>query len=543
MIRILIFVLAMLCTGLAVSNPLEKTGKRDLIRATTEHLGRMIAFLEHHPWFLKSLTAAEKRQFELLMQVIRTLPVSKEGLLKIPLEFSSRREEFILNPGEPERSATTTDEMSSPVRINESILNSSDWDLIDAVSLLLHELGHKSGGGKRQAEMDQMIAKARTTLETVIKKQNLYMKSQNGRRFLRESIQYWSVPLKAGSVEPLTLLFDKTQIQSVNLAFLENAAQFRTSESRPEMQARILSLDAELIQNRINISVRGETEHGIAFFYSEELVYWDKGYTDVNFQNARSALGYSPAHPLSEVKNVRRLFEDKDKVVFEVTAHLEEEPSEIALTYGAGEDFTLLKGRVVDRSDKDWVLEFTFPFPLRSSFSLVDFDFLILDRRFQLELPQKQVLDFDEQMALSDFEVKRIDLQVRGQWVEFMQPGNLISIPKLRLRLLAGAFSFKGSPPEDIIQVRIRWKIISGAAGMRETRVSEEAIDASEMIQILTKEGRQIEFSSGILKGLPRGTLVQIKELIVTDDRLYPLTLRYSETLLLDPIRPFLAAP
>jgi hypothetical protein len=81
------------------------------------------------------------------------------------LEFDSNPYNFIINDGEAPRTAKTTSDINSRIYINQNIINSPDSNIsyLDAIQLLIHELGHKIAN-KNQAAVDSLAAKIKEAL-------------------------------------------------------------------------------------------------------------------------------------------------------------------------------------------------------------------------------------------------------------------------------------------------------------------------------------------------------------------------------------------
>jgi len=137
--------------------------------------------------FRKSLSAGELDQLDgiyalieqkILMAMSGFQGGSKSDLWRrigLSIQFSEKPEDFILNLGEPERSAKTTETWTDPIVFNNRILNdvNSDVNFLDVLQISLHELGHKLGARKKQTDVDSLSAKCRMYLERFYVKSNL----------------------------------------------------------------------------------------------------------------------------------------------------------------------------------------------------------------------------------------------------------------------------------------------------------------------------------------------------------------------------------
>lgn len=156
--------------------------RRATVHAAFENFMPVLYFLSGSDPFLQQLTPEEKKQFELLgnylvPHFVRLGPPSVPGQdrtsahIDFKLKFSDRSEDFVLNPGEPERTAKVT----TDVWFNLKMIGnpSTSFSLLDAFQILFHEFGHKLGPEKNQALIDQVAAKMRIYLNVFYKDQEI----------------------------------------------------------------------------------------------------------------------------------------------------------------------------------------------------------------------------------------------------------------------------------------------------------------------------------------------------------------------------------
>lgn len=154
--------------------------REDLFRVGYSQLPHALLFAWSSPEFVSQLTQIEQTQVGRIHQIAYTILSTEmfgggtnqiwvnrnlQGTSpqdEIPkLEFSNNRDEFKLNPGEPERLAKTTEILKDPVLVNLSYLNSPNMEpsYMDVLQILFHELGHKVGRDKNQSAIDSAGAK------------------------------------------------------------------------------------------------------------------------------------------------------------------------------------------------------------------------------------------------------------------------------------------------------------------------------------------------------------------------------------------------
>lgn len=92
------------------------------------------------------------------------------------LSFRDEQGYFRLDdPGQPVRTAVTTNDPRGDVLVNTKLINdpANLISYLDAVQLLVHEIGHKIGQGKNQEAIDAFAAKLRKHLESHVRKIDL----------------------------------------------------------------------------------------------------------------------------------------------------------------------------------------------------------------------------------------------------------------------------------------------------------------------------------------------------------------------------------
>lgn len=88
----------------------------------------------------------------------------------VGLQFSDNQSLFTLNPTEPIRSAMTTEDLDSDIFINLNKINAATQtiDLASAMSMLIHEFGHKLAHLKNQQAVNSLAAKFETYVRSMI---------------------------------------------------------------------------------------------------------------------------------------------------------------------------------------------------------------------------------------------------------------------------------------------------------------------------------------------------------------------------------------
>lgn len=142
------------------------------------------------------------------------------------LQFSDKKELFQLKTGEPERSAMTysptkkaipdvrgieADVEDIYVNINRISNENSKITFTDAISILIHEFGHKLSEQKNQIAVDSLSAKAKVFIDENFKKE---YKNENGRFYLYQ-IPFYFLQDWAGT-------FHKGVFQGLNGGFKFN---------------------------------------------------------------------------------------------------------------------------------------------------------------------------------------------------------------------------------------------------------------------------------------------------------------------------------
>lgn len=164
---------ALLLSLFLTANPAFGQGqvdRRALVEAAFENFVPLIYFLSGSETFLEKLTPEERAQFEMLgkdliPRVVRADSGSYPGRdntsrrVNFQLRFSSNSQDFVLKPGEPERTAKVTQD----VWFNLNLLNRADveFTLLDAFQIMFHEFGHKLEDQKKQEAIDRVAAKIR----------------------------------------------------------------------------------------------------------------------------------------------------------------------------------------------------------------------------------------------------------------------------------------------------------------------------------------------------------------------------------------------
>lgn len=152
------------------------------VTAAFEEFHSTLNFLAVSDRFLQGLTPEERIQFDLVanhivkhVYLLGTPAVPGQGRtsnhVDFKLRFSDVAEDFILNPGEEQRTA----KMAGDIWFNLNIINNPKvkFGLLEAFQIMFHEFGHKIGEKKNQALIDSVAAKLRLHLAGYYKEAQL----------------------------------------------------------------------------------------------------------------------------------------------------------------------------------------------------------------------------------------------------------------------------------------------------------------------------------------------------------------------------------
>lgn len=175
----------------------------------TEILKNMPFYIEYlvqaHRFFW-SLEPKEREQLQLLNQYLKNLGRTPDA------NFSRLREDFILQIGEPERAAVTTEQVDSKIDFNVGLLEKNQVDIPLGIQLSMHELGHKLADQKDQGVFDSLATKAAIFFKAYT--QTLKISPQESLHVLSLPIQWfqWNtqIPWNKLRHRPNTAVFLKT---------------------------------------------------------------------------------------------------------------------------------------------------------------------------------------------------------------------------------------------------------------------------------------------------------------------------------------------
>jgi hypothetical protein len=172
---ILLIAMSIQLTAAAAFGQSAFVDRRAQVRAAFEQFYSLLHFLSADDAFLSRLTSDERLQFEMLHKTIigagfRLGPGPMPGSdnssarLNFNLKFSNNPNDFVLNPGQPPRTA----KVAQDVWFNLNIINDPkvQFNLLDTFQILLHEFGHKLGEVKNQELVDRVAVKMRGHLQS-----------------------------------------------------------------------------------------------------------------------------------------------------------------------------------------------------------------------------------------------------------------------------------------------------------------------------------------------------------------------------------------
>lgn len=254
----LILVLAALCSGLfdGLVNHSSRAMAAPSIDPKSTQFGeylilRVLYFLHWEmAWYLSGLKSAlqnprlpaeEKAQLEKTDKIARQLMMAIDHYTQNAFPPNTSPEKYLiqfadgsdpifqLKPGEPPRSAVTGTAMDSKIIFNRSIINDpTQFSFAKAMSLMIHELGHKIKSKNEQFEIDKVAA----TIEQIVsprefrvpvvvdgKKEELLLlsKSPNHTRM------NWYLGVYTGGMETTVDLTSKPTDQHILAALIEGS--------------------------------------------------------------------------------------------------------------------------------------------------------------------------------------------------------------------------------------------------------------------------------------------------------------------------------
>lgn len=402
------------------------------------------------PSFFKQLSQSEKEQLQGIHEVLAKLKVSPKFI------FSDNPADFILSPGEPERSAKTTEILEDPIWINTRKLGLESVDYLSVVQLLVHELGHKLGPKKNQQAVDSLATKVRSYLSAFYVKEPVYLRLSFGSpRPLQESFEFLSLPKQIGSFNPNPTLFylSKTKAWPISLRFKDSLK--KQAKDRFVRVHRVYGLlDSGAIDATVSLSISKQfilgdgrqiySQEG-AYKISEPMPFLDAGPSDVNFSGSRLALSY-PLAPLEQsVKVVRQVAREPRMVQWEVTFSAEARPQTVALVAGTRERPFLAPCAAPKGVGGDYLVSCTLKLGSHAAISVLDIFQLLVDGR-SVDLPGLIELDLEDDFKLGfDLsDTKPVKIETVGQAYHLTMKGTYAPI-QVRVRCLEEKPFFYGS--------------------------------------------------------------------------------------------------
>jgi hypothetical protein len=156
--------------------------RRAYVTNAFKGLHGIIYYLSGNDRFLGQLSPAERNQFTLVgKEIVKSIwtlgndriAVSNRTFRDIDfnLYFSDRSADFVLNPGEPERTA----KMDGDVWFNLNAINNpkTNFGLLDAIQIMFHEFGHTLKANKDQAVIDTLAVKIRNHMMGFYKEETI----------------------------------------------------------------------------------------------------------------------------------------------------------------------------------------------------------------------------------------------------------------------------------------------------------------------------------------------------------------------------------
>ncbi|MNJ94909.1 hypothetical protein D3C87_126130 [compost metagenome] len=265
---------SILLTSVTCFGDVSPISRQAYVVAAYEEFHSLLYFLSGDHRFLQNLTPEERAQFEfvgnsVVRHVVRLGPAALPGQdrtsmrVDFKLKFSDRVEDFILNPGEPQRTA----KMAGDIWFNLNVINNPkvSFGLLDAFQILFHEFGHKIGEKKNQNLIDSVAAKIRLHLASYYKETVLNSKTKVSSlvvpyiTFDRNPVDY--------QFEPIVIVDHQGQAASARFEVMltrRTATGFFVYNSGSQAYARqVLTPKFSLEGNDLRIDWRISTRHSL----------------------------------------------------------------------------------------------------------------------------------------------------------------------------------------------------------------------------------------------------------------------------------------
>lgn len=406
-IRLLVF-FSLLFSSLSAF-ALERT---PYITEAGKEIAYYFAFLKSDKDFVASLNPTEASQFSGIVQVTQAL-ASQGGP---QFKFSNNPQDFILNPGEPERSAKTTEILSDPVFINLRKLNSPEETVtyLDVIQLLVHELGHKLGKNEVQTAVDSLAAKMIQRLSGYSRKEHVFMYPAFERpREMREYFESVSLPklIKSSNPEPSIFYIDNNGPKKIVLYLKKHLAE--TDENKVVQINRVLGtlLQGVIAEVRFSILKPLKTSQGNVLAHENSYKLREKIFPegsfkiDGNFQVGPPRWIRGSSNYDFQVLGVSELSHSAQDIKWTVEFTGKVNPQKIYLLAGTEDNNSPLPCKLLSSSDYSSVAQCTYKIPSVTSISILDiFQLMVDDEVADLpELIQVDLeMDFKVRFVLSD---------------------------------------------------------------------------------------------------------------------------------------------
>lgn len=410
---------ALLFLWIFLSTPTFAIDRSAYVKSAASEIKSQLEFVSNQPAFVSMLSTAEKEQF------IRILATSKKLPEPILVKFSDRSSDFILNPGEPERSAKTTADINDPIWFNTHKLyeDVAAINYLTVLQLFVHEIGHKIGPQKNQAAIDSLAVKFHDFLESYHKMSPMYLDVTFGPpRPLSEELEILALPKSLSALNPNPPLFykDKKKIWPLALYFEDSLKQFSRDRY---VQVNFVRGEADMSLSYVvvNFSILKEFTHprdgtlfGVegTYTFKENLFFeFDGGPRSINFRLANPEFSYPKASLDSEVLGFIEKSRSESSIHYSLALSLPEPPQKVSLLSGTEENHFLVPCRSIVVKGGTYEVDCELTLPKKTAISILDIFQVIVDGRV-VDFPEVYELDIEAMQipfALADVAPKRIE--------------------------------------------------------------------------------------------------------------------------------------
>lgn len=305
---------------MAQTAPASAMDRRAYVTNAFRGLHGIIYFLSNNDRFLGQLTPAERDQFTVVgKEIIKTIwsfgiansltvPDRTYRDLDFNLYFSDRREDFILNPGEPERTA----KMNGDIWFNLNAINNpkANFGLLDAIQIMFHEFGHVLGDKKDQALIDSLAVKIRNHVAGFYKEETV----KPGLKVVSLVLPYLSADRRPVDyqMEPILIIDRDGQAMSGKLNVIGMDLSFQDVRVVPfagqTFTRATLNPNFRIYQNNLLI----EWQYSTRKIFIDTLVF---NYTDL-FANLDKVKSHEPFPALSDENKIYQMvpLDELDKI-------------------------------------------------------------------------------------------------------------------------------------------------------------------------------------------------------------------------------------